>query len=191
MEEKYQVLVCDPPWAYSDCNTGGSFKSGSKQHYTTLKPDTIGKMKVSNIMDDDAVLFLWITVPLLDKGFEVLKNWDFTYKTMITWYKVDAQTRIGRLGLGRYFRGMTEHCLIGIRGEVKPFACQMQNVIIEKPRKHSQKPERIWEMINTALRNHNMNQRIELFCRGEPRLGFVGWGNQCEGSRKVELDLIC
>jgi len=199
--EKYDVIVADPAWAYSDHNTGGSFKSGSTQHYMTIKPESVSKMKVSSIMKYNAICFLWITVPLLPYGFDVLDGWGFTYKTMITWYKVDESSRIGRLGMGRYFRGMTEHCLIGIRGKIKPFGCQSQNVIIEKPRKHSQKPEKIWNLIDNAVINRYEGdpQCIELFCRGEPHISnrimnanikWDGWGNQCEGSRKVKLDLF-
>jgi len=199
VNEKYQVVVSDPPWAYSDSNTGGSFKSGSKQHYMTLKPESVAKIHVSDIMEPDAVCFLWITVPLLPHGFDVMKSWGFEYKTSVFWYKVDPTTRSGRLGLGRYFRGMVEVCLVGIRGNIKPFACQSQNIIIEKPRKHSQKPEDMWRLIDGALRPHNMNRRIELFCRGEPHVSksfmepdilWDGWGNQCEGPRKVELDIL-
>lgn len=190
-EQKYRVIVADPAWAYSDHNTGGSFKSGSGQHYTTMKPITVSRMKVYDIAHEDSILFLWATVPLLDECFEVLKAWGFEYKTMITWYKVDNETHKGRLGLGRYFRGMTEHCLVGVRGEIKPFGCQMQNVIIEKPREHSRKPERFWTMLGCAFFGRDdISPRIELFCRGEPHPNYYGWGNQCTGQRKVELDLF-
>lgn len=203
---KYRVLVSDSPWSYTDHNTGGSFKSGSGQHYTTMKPETIAKMRVQDIMQDNSVCFLWITVPLLPHGLDVLRAWGFTYKTSIFWYKVDPETRTGRLGLGRYFRGMIEVCLVGIRGDIKPFACQSQNIIIEKPRKHSQKPEGFWTLIERALSdinphrdlgfvNHqfvdtNPEPRIELFCRGTPRNGWDGWGNECSGKGKVELDIL-
>lgn len=205
-DKKYRVLVSDPPWAYSDHNTGGSFKSGSGQHYTTMKPETVAKIRVQEIMQDDSICLLWITTPLLDKGFDVLRAWGYDYKTTITWYKVDRQTMRGRLGLGRYFRGMTEHVLVGIRGKIKPFACQSQNVIIEKPRGHSQKPEDFWRLVDHAMGDINPHRdlqfvdhtlvdinpepSIELFCRGEPRPYWDGWGNECAGKRKVELDIL-
>ena len=117
---------------------------------------------------------------------------------MITWYKVDPKTMNGRLGLGHYFRGMTEHCLVGVRGNVKPFGCQMQNVIIEKPRKHSQKPEAFWNLVRCAFSKRDATPRIELFCRGEPHVERVclpyqyitTGGKECTGKNKVELDLF-
>lgn len=199
--------MADPAYAYRDANTGGSFKSGSGQHYTTMKPETVAKMRVQDIMQDDSICFLWITTPLLGGGFEVLRAWGYDYKTTITWYKKDPNpNKKFRLGLGRYFRGMTEHCLVGTRGEIKPFACQSQNVIVEKPRAHSQKPEGFWTLIEHAMSDINPHRnlqfvdhtladtnpepRIELFCRGTPRAGWDGWGNECSGKGTVELDIL-
>jgi hypothetical protein len=31
---------------------------------------------------DDCVLLLWVTDPLLQTGFEVIRDWGFTYKTV-------------------------------------------------------------------------------------------------------------
>lgn len=196
----YDVIYADPAWAYADHNTGGSFHSGSGNHYTTMKPSTVAKMRVKDILEDNAVCFLWVTTPLLPECFPVLNAWGFEYKTMITWYKKDPDHRVKfRLGMGRYFRGMTEHCMVGVRGDIKPFGCQMQNVIVEKPRGHSQKPVGVINLINSALMSHKMDRRIELFCRGEPpitprimddNLLWDGWGNQCTGQRKVELDIL-
>jgi N6-adenosine-specific RNA methylase IME4 len=208
VKKKYRVLVSDPPWSYTDHNTGGSFKSGSGQHYTTMKPETIAKIRVQEIMMDDSICFLWATTPLLDKGFEVLRAWEYSYKTTVTWYKKDPNpNKKFRLGLGRYFRGMTEHCLVGTRGNIKPFGCQSENVIVEKPRKHSQKPEGFWTLIEHALGEINPHHesgfvdhhfvvdinpepRIELFCRGTPRTNWDGWGYECSGKGKVELDIL-
>jgi N6-adenosine-specific RNA methylase IME4 len=198
-DKRYNVITADPPWAYTDHNTGGSMKSGSSHHYATMTPATVARMRVSEICCKDAVLFLWATTPLLPEIFPVMNAWGFEYKTMITWYKVDRKTMRGRLGLGHYFRGMTEHCLVGVRGYVKPLGCQMENVIIEKPREHSRKPDGFWNLISYALREKGLDNRIELFCRGEPHIseGFGydpvawdGWGFQCEGKRKVEFDMF-
>ena len=211
-EKKYTVVVADCPWGYKNHNTGGSHKSGSANHYMTMTPEKVAEMRVPEICADNAVLFLWGTTPLLPEIFPVVSAWGFEYKTMITWYKKDPNPGVKfRLGLGHYFRGMTEHCIVAVRGKVKPFGCQMQNVIIEKPKGHSKKPDAFWDLIEHALGDINPDKklelvptccgyytiadlnplpRIELFCRGEPRSRWYGWGNQCEGTRKVELDLF-
>ena len=38
--------------------------------------------------DDDAVLFMWVTSPLLEECFPVIKAWGFKYKTSFVWDKV-------------------------------------------------------------------------------------------------------
>lgn len=213
-QKRYRTIVADPPWAYTDHNTGGSFKSGSSNHYTTMTPETVGKkLHIDDICMDDSILFLWATTPLLPEIFPIVSQWGYTYKTMITWYKVDRTTLSARLGLGHYFRGMTEHCLVCTRGKVKPFGCQSHNVIIEKPREHSRKPEAFWDLVEHALSKINPHKetgfekvpvdsfhhtvrfnfdtnpepRIELFCRGSPRKGWDGWGNQCENGVKLDI----
>ncbi len=66
----------------------------------------------SSISEDNAHLYLWVTNNFLEDGLSVMRAWGFSYKTMITW------TKDGKIGLGQYFRGITEHCLFGVRGSV-------------------------------------------------------------------------
>ena len=66
---------------------------------------------VHDLAEDNAHLYLWATNNFLPDALEVMKAWGFRYVTMITWMK-------DRIGLGQYFRGLTEHCLFGIRGKL-------------------------------------------------------------------------
>jgi N6-adenosine-specific RNA methylase IME4 len=50
--------------------------------------EDIYNLPVQNITADDAVLFLWVTNPLLQEGLETIKRWSFQYKTVaFSWYK--------------------------------------------------------------------------------------------------------
>lgn len=42
--------------------------------------------------------------PVCGMALECVKAWGFQYVTLITWCK-------DSMGLGQYFRGMTEHCI--------------------------------------------------------------------------------
>lgn len=170
--KKYNVIVCDPPWAYNNKNTGGSMKSGASAKYPTLTVDEICKLKIPH--DKDCILFLWVTVPLLDEGFKVLSAWGFKYKTMITWHKIMS------LGLGYWFRGQTEHALVAVRGKVKALRHQKGNIIQAKARKHSQKPDEFWELIEPALEGKGLDQRLEMFAR-QDRDGWDVMGNEIDG----------
>ena len=77
------------------------------------------------------------------------------------------------LGMGFWFRGQCEICLLGIKGKVKAFRCQKANFIQSKIRKHSQKPEEFFELIDPIL----PRPAIELFARQE-REGWDSWGNE-------------
>jgi N6-adenosine-specific RNA methylase IME4 len=123
----------------------------------------------------DCVLFLWATVPLLPQALEVMSAWGFTYKTKITWRKVFC------LGMGWWFRGQVEDCLVGIRGNIKAFHCQHPNFIQARVLglAHSEKPEEFWQLIEPIVEEHDLNPKIELFSRKQ-RPGWDVFGNQVE-----------
>jgi len=173
----YKTIVADPPWAYRNTRTGGSMKSGSKQHYEVMSVDEICGVPVSAITEDDSVLFLWSTVPMLEDAFRVMHAWGFEFKTALFWHKM------GKLGMGYWFRGNVEVCLVGKRGKFPPFHCQHENFIDARAHDHSQKPREFWELITPFA----PTPRLELFCRGDPQPGWDGWGIQC--TKSVELNI--
>jgi site-specific DNA-methyltransferase (adenine-specific) len=168
-DKKYSVLVADPPWQYRNKNTGGSMKSGSSAKYPTMSLEEICSLPIQSICERDCVLFLWGTTPLADYSMEVMKKWGFKYKTKIYWRKIMS------LGMGYWFRGQVEECLVGVRGNVKAFRLQKPNFIQSKVRNHSQKPEEFFQLIEPAIKN--LNPKIELFAR-EQRDGWDSWGNE-------------
>lgn len=163
----YQTIVADPPWEYNSKRSGGSMKSGAAQKYPTMSLEDICDLPVPKIAADNCILFLWVTTPLKDQAFQVWDNWGFTYKTTMYWHKK------GKNGTGYWYRGDMEECWIGIKGKVKPFGSQFSNVIQEKPRGHSKKPETFWERIKP----HAISPCIELFSRQQMD-GWDAFGNQ-------------
>lgn len=164
--KKYRTIVADPPWQYRNIKTGGSMCSGSAAKYPTMTTDDICNLDIiKKICADDSVLFLWSTVPMIEDALKVMRAWGYKYKTMIVWRKIMI------LGMGFWFRGQVELCLLGVRGNVKAFRCQKPNFIQSKVRKHSQKPEEFFELINDIT----PNPKIELFARNK-RKGWTTWG---------------
>jgi len=163
--KQYKLILADPPWRYDNKNTGGSNNSGSCQKYPTLSLEDIKTLPVRDIAMRDSCLFLWATSPLLPEAFEVMKSWGYQYKTAIYWRKIMS------LGMGFWFRGQIEVCLLGVRGNVKAFRSQKQNFIQAKVRKHSQKPDELYEIIESL----DLNPKIELFAR-ERRDGWDAVG---------------
>ncbi len=180
---KYNVIYADPPWAYQD-KTGRNFEHGSNKKYDVMTNADIKKMPIKDIIEENAVLFLWVTVPLLPECLEVISEWGFKYKTMLTWRKIMS------LGMGYWFRGQCEHLVLGVRGNVKAFRMQKANFYQCKASKHSQKPHHFRELINEAVKVSFENPtKLELFARDRndlfPNYEYEGWdlyGNEIKNS---------
>lgn len=171
MNKKYQVIYADPPWAYRNKKTGGSMKSGSAAKYKTMTSEEVCAMglRIKKIANPNSVLFLWVTTPLLPECLPVLKAWGYKYKTAIYWRKIMS------LGMGFWFRGQIEICLLGVKGKIKAFRLQIPNFIQSKALKHSEKPREMRDIIEKI----NLKPRIELFARQKTKEWDV-WGAEVE-----------
>jgi N6-adenosine-specific RNA methylase IME4 len=185
---KFKTIVADPCWSYKNKRTGGSLTSGAIDKYDTMSYDELKDLPVKDIADKNSVLFLWVTTPLKYEiaTSGILEAWGFKYKTSIYWRKVMS------LGLGFTFRGQVEECWFCTRGKIKSFRSQSPNIfetncIETKVRKHSQKPEEFFQLIEPSLVKFNLNPRIELFAR-ERRDGWTSIGNEITGN-DIRVDL--
>jgi N6-adenosine-specific RNA methylase IME4 len=173
------VILADPPWQLKlGVDAPVLAKSAS---YNTMSVEEIKALGQKLPKTEKAHLYLWVTNHTLKQGFEVMESWGFEYLTTLTWVK--------RLGTGQGFRGSTEHVLIGRRGGL-PFTGTSQGTWFEAEagpgksgaafdgppaeKKHSAKPDRLYEIIEAASPEGN---RLELFARRQ-RPGWVGWGDQ-------------
>ncbi len=168
-EKKYKTIYADPPWPERG---GGKIKRGADRHYPLMRIEDIAALPVVGLADPAGChLYLWVTNNYLPAGLEVVKAWGFRYITAITWTK-------DRIGLGQYFRGMTEHCLFAVRGRL-PYRVtagkrQQGETGFFAPRgRHSEKPEKMRQMIEVV----SYEPRIELFARHTVP-GWDAWGNE-------------
>jgi len=167
---KYQIIYADPPWQYKE-----SWGNGSNEHtYKTMSVDDIAKLKIQNISDDNAHLYLWVTNPFIREGLKICDAWGFEYKTLLTWIKTYPNGN-PEMGMGYYFRGCTEHIIFGTKGKLKILNKTTRNMFYEiNPKKHSQKPASVRDMI---VRCSGDLPRIELFARQKTD-GWDAWGNE-------------
>ena len=85
-DKKYQIIYADPPWSYRDKALAGDRGAGCK--YDVMSIEDIKKLPVKELAEDDAVLFMWVTMPMLEEAFAVMRAWGFNYKTCaFTWVK--------------------------------------------------------------------------------------------------------
>lgn len=172
--KKYECLYVDPPWSYENKRTGGSMTSGADDEYLTMGIKDIMSIPVWKISEPDSALFIWAVTPLLPEAFQVMKNWGYTYKTTLYWRKK------GKFGMGFWFRGDIEPCLVGIKGNVKPFGLQISNFIDAPPREHSRKPDEMYEIIESI----GFKSKFEMFAR-EKRHGWDVFGNEVPTSTQM------
>jgi N6-adenosine-specific RNA methylase IME4 len=126
-------------------------------------------LPVREMSEPDAVLFLWVTSPLLFECLPMIEAWGFKYKTSFVWDKV-------KHNMGHYNSVRHEFLLICTRGSCTPDARKLHDSVqsIERTT-HSTKPEKFREIIE-ELYPHG--KRLELFARKETA-GWDTYGNQC------------
>lgn len=171
--DKYRVIYADPPWSYGNSGVIGDDNYGrAARHYPSMTIEELRAMgpAVRAMVEDDAVLFLWVTSPLLEECFPVIHAWGFRYKTSFVWDKV-------RHNFGHYNSVRHELLLVCTRGSCTPDTPTLYDSVqtIERSEVHSQKPEAFRAIID-ALYTHG--RRIELFSRAAAA-GWEAWGNDC------------
>lgn len=142
---------------------------GAIDHYNTMSLEDIKDLSVKELAEDNAVLFMWATAPLLEEAFEVVNAWGFKYKTNIIWNKVKPN-------LGNYTSVRHEHLIIATKGSCTPDNTQRFNSVqtIERTGRHSEKPEEFRNIIETL---YTYGNKIELFSRKKVE-GWEAYGNE-------------
>ena len=170
----YKIIYADPPWQFKTYSDKGKKKSADN-HYKCMNINEIKNIPIQDISDDDCILFIWITYPNLIDGLETIKSWGFIYKTCaFSWIKKNKNKDSLFWGLGYWTRANNEICLLATKGKPKRISKKVHQIIIEKIREHSQKPDCVRDRIVELCGDL---PRIELFARQETP-GWDAWGNE-------------
>ena len=163
-DRKYRVIYADPPWSYND-KQNIEMLGGAEKHYLTMPLDEICKLPIP--AEDNAVLFIWVTSPMLEDSFKVINAWGFKYKTSFVWDKVAHN-------MGHYNSVRHEFLLICTRGSCTPDVAKLFDSVVSIERtEHSRKPKEFRDMIDTL---YPIGNRLEMFAREAPD-GWDVWGN--------------
>ena len=172
--KKYKIIYADPAWTYSDKALSGN--RGASCKYETMTLELIKDLPVNNIAEEDCILFLWATYPLMQEALDVIKAWGFTYKTKaFTWVK---KTKIGTyfMGMGNWTRANDEVVLLGVKGKPKRIDCGISSIVVTDIQEHSEKPDEVRQRIVKLCGDI---PRIELFARTKIH-GWDTWGNDAK-----------
>ena len=169
-DAKYRVVYADPAWKYRDTADGGGVQGkGTEHHYPTMSIEELCALNVKSLGDQDSVLWMWVTSPLLFECAPVIDAWGYTHRASVVWDK-------GKHNMGHYVSVQHEFLLICTRGSATPDTAKRQRSIIEaKPGRHSEKPEVFRVLIDTM---YTKGKRIELFARKPPPAPWDSWGNE-------------
>lgn len=169
LEGLYRVIYADPPWRYRN-SSGTKGNSTATNHYPDMSIEELCKLPVAAHALKNAVLFMWVTVPLLLENpgpREVIEAWGFNYASMQTWDKVLGNP-------GRFLHITTEHLVIAERGSCAPDEGEVpKSLFTERRTGHSVKPAVTRKMIE---RMYSTGPYVELFAR-EKVDGWDAFGN--------------
>lgn len=177
---KYGAILADPPWPFATWSHRGLGRSG-EAHYVTMTHADMEAMPVADLTAPDCALFIWIVQTQIPQAARLVEAWGFTLKSVaFAWIKGsglpmfpdDVTTQIG---MGMWTRAEFEQCWLATKGTPKRIDKGVRQVLIEKRREHSRKPDGIHERIQRLV----AGPYCELFARAK-RPGWDVWGNQTD-----------
>merc|ERR1712087_232197 len=162
---KFSVVMADPPWDIH-----------MELPYGTMSDDEMRRMNVQ-VLQDDGVIFLWVTGRAMELGRECLDIWGYKFVQELLWVKTNQLQRIIRTGrTGHWINHSKEHCLIGLKGTPRFNFGLDCDVVCAEVRETSRKPDEMYDLLERLAPGA---RKLELF--GRPHNVHKGWttlGNQ-------------
>ena len=171
----YSTILADPPWQFQNRTGKVAPEHRRLLRYPTMDLEEIKNLPVGKISAAKSHLYLWVPNALLKEGLEFMKEWGFSYKTNIVWFKIRTDGGPDGRGVGFYFRNVTELILFGVRGSMRTLqpGRTKVNLFSTRKREHSRKPDEIYDIIEDC----SPGPYLELFARFG-RKGWDQWGNE-------------
>ncbi len=179
---RYRTIVADPPWAISwrgsapETFTRASVAGVTRTKplsYTTLPLSAICSLPVSELADEDALLWMWATRKVFREGdaARVARAWGFEPCGEVIW-------GLRNPGLGGANGNDHEPILIARRGALridttKPLGVRFWRQPYAKGKIHSAKPDGFLDLVEQV----SPGPYLELFARRQ-RLGWDTWGDE-------------
>ncbi|KAH7931301.1 MT-A70-domain-containing protein [Leucogyrophana mollusca] len=158
---KFHVIMADPPWDIH-----------MSLPYGTMTDDEMRAMPIPTLQDE-GLLFLWVTGRAMEVGRECLRVWGYTRVDEVVWVKTNQLQRVIRTGrTGHWLNHTKEHMLVGVKthtddaGNLKFPAWANRgldtDVIVSEVRETSRKPDEVYGLIERMCPG---GRKIEIFGR--------------------------
>ena len=174
--KKYSVIYADPPWHFQNWNNATA-QTNPNHHYPTMSMEDLENLPVNDIADENSILFMWCTDPLLHKQIPIVEKWGFTYKTVAFYWIKTNKSKIKNYyfkGPGFWTRANPEICILATKGKPKRVGGNVDRLVVSDRREHRRKPDIIRPKIVELMGDV---PRIELFAR-QTFDGWDHWGNE-------------
>ncbi|KAK9819653.1 hypothetical protein WJX72_000802 [[Myrmecia] bisecta] len=174
---KFGVIMADPPWEIHQ-----------DLPYGTMADDEMRNMNLQ-VLQDEGVIFLWVTGRAMELGRECLEIWGYRRVDELIWVKTNQLQRLIRTGrTGHWLNHSKEHCLVGVKGNPPQINRNLDcDVLVAEVRETSRKPD---EMYSLLERLSPGTRKIEIFARQHNvRPGWVSLGNQLDGVKIREPEM--
>ena len=169
----FATVLADPPWRFVNRTGKVAPEHRRLSRYDTMNIAEISALPISEIVSENAHLYLWVPNALISDGLRVMESWGFQYKSNLVWAKRRKDGGPDGRGVGFYFRNVTELILFGVKGRMRTLAPgrRQVNIIETRKREHSRKPDEQYGIIESC----SPGPYLELFARYS-RLGWTSWG---------------
>ncbi|KAK3285551.1 hypothetical protein CYMTET_6846 [Cymbomonas tetramitiformis] len=162
---KFGVIMADPPWEIH-----------MDLPYGIITDDEMRLMDIS-CLQDDGVLFLWVTGRAMELGRELMEMWGYDRVDELIWVKMNQLQRIIRTGrTGHWLNHSKEHCLVGIKGDPALNRLLDCDTLVAEVRETSRKPDEMYPLLERLSPG---TRKLEIFGRNHNlQPGWVTLGNQ-------------
>jgi len=175
MSKKYDIIYMDPPWFYGKTfwHAPGVTSTIEEKHYPTMKMHELEALPIYDMLNEDALVYMWVTPAFMEKGIKLANTWGLKYSSVGFVWQKDR-----RIMPGFYTLGSTEYVLIFKKGRIpKPRGARnVRQFLIEDIREHSRKPDEIRRRIEEM---HPTQSKLEMFARIQTP-GWDVWGNETD-----------
>jgi len=153
--KQYEAIIINPLW----------------EGNSRITPEQLYRLPIHLLASDrGCALWLWVTNATLPVGFQCLPQWNFTYRTTLTWIATKGTSNHQLAsGKGDWLRSTTQHCLLATKGKVLTFGQRGSNTLtndstaIFAPKKQPiEKPQRFYQLLEKLLPHA---RKLEIFLR--------------------------
>jgi len=175
---KFAVIISDPAWDIHMALPYGTCKDG----------ELLG-LSIDQLQDE-GVIFLWVTGRSIDIGRKALVKWGYKICNEMVWVKLNQLKRTIVTGrTGHWLNHSKEHLLVGLKGNPIWLNRRLDmDVVVSATRETLRKPDEIYDIAERMVGVHA--RKLEIFGRDHnTRPGWFTIGNQLQGDSICEASV--